>query len=532
LERTFLITSGAYVGPEFASEFGHIPPAFLPVGNRRLYEHQADWATGFVGRRLISLPANFQIPHLDLERLERLGFEIIAVPAGLTLAQSVLHVLGAAAITSGGLSILHGDTLIGGVPLDADDIISEGVTTSYHSWAEYERAENGDLRFFDGLPSGAGMRNVLSGYFSFSDAERYIAALERAPLGFIGALNDYGAAIPLTIVSAAQWLDFGHMELYHQSIAQMPTMRAFNRLDISRATVTKSSRDIFQMDAEANWYENVPEPLRIYLPKYLGRGAFRGGYQTEYLYLSTLADLYVFGRLPGYVWRHIFQSCAEFMSLCAEYRPAGGEVAASGAIYLGKTHERLLAYAEQSGTDLGTPWRYGGRTLPGLLAIAEESAAKIPAPAESDLAIVHGDFCFSNIFYDFRAGAIRCVDPRGHTDGARPCIYGDTRYDTAKLYHSVAGGYDFIVAGRYRLQDDGGNTLSIDIPELEGNRHVIDAFLETPFGGRLPQDAASNAIAVLLYLSMLPLHGDDAARQRALLANALRLYGAAGEPGR
>lgn len=529
MERTFLITSGAYVGPEFTSEFGHIPPAFLPVGNRRLYEHQADWAADFVGRRLISLPADFDIPPIDLERLEQLGFAMIAVPAGLTLAQSVLHVLVAAAITAGGLCILHGDTLIGGVPLDAEDVISEGVTTSYHSWAEYERTDTGNLHFFDGLPSGAGERNVLSGYFSFSDARRYIAALDGAASGFIGALNDYGAEIPLTIVSGSQWLDFGHMELYHQSVAQMPTMRAFNRLDISRATVTKSSRDAFQMDAEANWFETVPPPLRIYLPKYLGRTAI-AGYQTEYLYLSTLADLYVFGRLPGYVWRHIFQSCAAFMELCAEYRPGVGDVAASGEIYLGKTRERLRAYAEQTGTDLVASWRYGERTLPGLLAIAEDSAAKIPAPSANDLAIVHGDFCFSNIFYDFRASAIRCVDPRGHMDGARPSIYGDARYDTAKLYHSVAGGYDFIVAGRYRLQDDGAHSLQIDIPELAGNRHVIDAFMETSFGGQQPEDAESNAIAVLLYLSMLALHGDDPARQRALLANALRLHGAAGEP--
>ncbi len=523
LERTFLITSGAYVGPEFTSEFGHIPPAFLPVGNRRLYEHQADWAQDFAGRRLISLPADFEIPHLDRERLVQLRFEIIAVPAGLSLAQSVLHVLREAAITAGGLSILHGDTLIGGVTMDADDIISEDVTTSYHSWAEYERADNGDLRFFDGLPSGADERNVLSGYFSFSDAGRYIAALETSEYGFIGALNDYGAEIPLTIQSGTQWLDFGHMESYHQSVAQMPTMRAFNRLDISRATVTKSSEDAFQMDAEANWFETVPPPLRIYLPKYLGHTA-DAGYQTEYLYLSTLADLYVFGRLPGYVWRHIFQSCAEFMSLCAKFRADGGEASASGEIYLGKTLERLQTFAGQTGTDLNAPWRYGDRTLPGLLTIAEESAAKIPAPPESDLAIVHGDFCFSNIFYDFRAGAIRCVDPRGHMDGARPSIYGDARYDTAKLYHSVVGGYDFIVAGRYRLQDDGAHSLRIDIPELAGNAPVIDAFLETSFGGQPPEGAAANSIAVLLYLSMLALHGDDPGRQRALLANALRLY--------
>jgi len=59
---------------------------------------------------------------------------------------------------------------------------------------------------------------------------------------------------------------------------------------------------------------------------------------------------------------------------------------------------------------------------------------------------------------------------------------------------------------------------------------VIDAFLDTSFGGQRPEGAASNEIAVLLYLSMLALHGDNGLRQRALLANALRLYGAGREP--
>ena len=34
------ITSGEYVESELFAEFGRIPPAFLPVGNKRLYTHQ------------------------------------------------------------------------------------------------------------------------------------------------------------------------------------------------------------------------------------------------------------------------------------------------------------------------------------------------------------------------------------------------------------------------------------------------------------------------------------------------------------
>ena len=36
----FLILSGAYITQELSSEFGSIPPSFLPLGNRRLFQQQ------------------------------------------------------------------------------------------------------------------------------------------------------------------------------------------------------------------------------------------------------------------------------------------------------------------------------------------------------------------------------------------------------------------------------------------------------------------------------------------------------------
>ena len=52
-------------------------------------------------------------------------------------------------------------------------------------------------------------------------------------------------------------------------------------------------------------------------------------------------------------------------------------------------------------------------------------------------------------------------------------------------------------------------------------RRVFEA---TPLVGRTPAEMAAPAIVVLLFLSMLPLHDDRPERQRAFLANALRLF--------
>lgn len=54
----YLITSAAMVASELQSEFGPLPPCFLPVGNKRLFHHQL--ALIPAGERtIITLPEGF-----------------------------------------------------------------------------------------------------------------------------------------------------------------------------------------------------------------------------------------------------------------------------------------------------------------------------------------------------------------------------------------------------------------------------------------------------------------------------------------
>lgn len=64
---------------------------------------------------------------------------------------------------------------------------------------------------------------------------------------------------------------------------------------------------------------------------------------------------------------------------------------------------------------------------------------------------IHGDFCFSNIAYDFKANLPKIFDPRGADFTGFITPFGDARYDYAKLMHSVLGLYDFIIANFARL---------------------------------------------------------------------------------
>ena len=71
--------------------------------------------------------------------------------------------------------------------------------------------------------------------------------------------------------------------------------------------------------------------------------------------------------------------------------------------------------------------------------------------------LIHGDCTFSNILVR-DSGQPVFLDPRGYF--GRTSLYGDPRYDWAKLYYSVAGNYDSFNMGRFRLEIGGKNGTS------------------------------------------------------------------------
>lgn len=131
---------------------------------------------------------------------------------------------------------------------------------------------------------------------------------------------------------------------------------------------------------------------------------------------------------------------------------------------------------------------------------------------------IHGDFCFSNIMYDFRSSRIKVFDPRGFDFNENITPYGDANYDFAKLIHSIFGLYDFIIAGFFEC-DITKDQIEFLIDKNENLSSIQKEFLQI-----FDIDENIKALNIHLFLSMLPLHNDSKIKQIALLANAYRLY--------
>ena len=187
-----------------------------------------------------------------------------------------------------------------------------------------------------------------------------------------------------------------------------------------------------------------------------------------------------------------------------------------------KTPARLEAYLREAGLDASSDTTLNGTRLPSLSHVLEhclESAGRLPVVP----GILHGDLCFSNILYDTRADRIKIIDPRGLNYLEELSLVGDLRYDLAKLSHSVLGLYDFIIGDAFEVDNGHGLDFQFNIHADDNIRQIQKTFEALPLVGDLTaRDVAP--ITIMLFLSMLPLHRDTPRRQRAMLANALRLF--------
>jgi hypothetical protein len=139
-----------------------------------------------------------------------------------------------------------------------------------------------------------------------------------------------------------------------------------------------------------------------------------------------------------------------------------------------------------------------------------------------DICVMHGDFCFGNILCDIPSGIVRLIDPRGSFGVGSEGIYGDRKYDLAKLYHSAVSGYDYFANDMFSLEILEENRVQYTLSWRENRDAVSRIAIETirDLNASLDEIALINS---LLFLSMVPLHRESPARQVALYAHGLQM---------
>ena len=508
----YLITSGAYVNQGLEAEFGKIPPTFLPLQNKRLFHHQV--------RRIpkgtsifMSLPESFVINDKDEEDLVFYNVNIIRTPDNISLGQSLVYSLNTIGKYEDEVKILHGDTLFSNIDLPNDIFLVSKASDNY-KWAWSENQDNSNT--------------VFAGFFSFSNQQQLIYSLTLNNYSFIEGIKSYAGKIDVKYITTDDWFDFGHINTYYTSKSRLTSEREFNSLKIDNQIVKKESKKINKIQAEVNWYKTIPNSLKIYTPQVYNNETENNTayYEIEYLYKSTLSELYVFGKNELFVWERIIDACREFIEKSFEQKPNKSDfnLTTINKLYSKKTFDRLEEFQVKTGFQIDRKIIINGLIYPSLIEVAKLCSSRIEPARSSNISVIHGDFCFSNILYDFRAKNIKVIDPRGLDYNKRFTIYGDIRYDIAKLAHSIFGCYDLIKSDYFNIEQLGPYNFNFQLCINDNILSIREYFLTLGFFGKSLDELNALHIVVQLFLSMLPLHSDNKKHQMAFLLNALTLY--------
>ena len=520
-EVNTLITSAAYVGEEMQAEFGRIPPAFLPIGSAYLAQHQLRYLRDR-HRKFISLPIDFELSEPQLRLLGTEEAHVIRVNSERSLGMSVFQAI--LEISPGSpLEILHGDTLVISPPSPSADAVSVDAVTEQYKWGLVSTSQGRVIGVHDAAASDNLTEDsqMLSGYFFFEDTWEFLRCLMRQDFSFVRAINDYAQLRAVHVFRGLETLDCGHLKTLYASRRQLAATRHFNSLGIDNYFVRKRSSDHRKIAAEANWLRSIPSELQPFSARLIedDSRSSPGEYCTLYSTYPTVAELYL-AQSSRMVWRRVLDSCIEFLTRAYRHRAPGKESPFKWLV-IDKLHERLREYPGFL-PSLREPLRINGQSVGTLESIVNHLEAVISAAPELPSCVMHGDFCFSNMLFDLRTDCIVLIDPRGLI-GDEVTIYGDIRYDIAKLGHSVLGRYDQIMTEGLRAGGSGAD-LTLEIPGDRRRDSLEEMFLAAQVAD-LDFDAVEvKAALVSLFFSMIPLHAEDPARQTALFANGLRLF--------
>jgi len=408
-------------------------------------------------------------------------------------------------------------------------------------WCYVEMDENLYIKKYIDKPNSRSLPdNALIGVYYIKDKVRFFSCLKSVVENKIkiggfnqisSALKEYGD-VKGHEFDENKWLDCGSITGIHRSKRMLISSRSFNTITVDEdiGILTKKCKNSSAFHQEFSWYVSLPNELIGLVPRVIdfkpcSSERKEAELSLEYYGYNTLEETWIYHNVSLDVWisifKHLFSILKKFRSFTADLSKED-----YNSIYLVKTKDRIEKLREQQ-SDIN--WRIlfsysrlfiNGTQLQGFSQLEPSIYQRIENlynPEHST--VIHGDFHFANILYDINSRLIKLIDPRGNFGSSG--IYGDCKYDFAKLRHSINGDYNYIVNDLFCVSRNENN---FDL-KIENNNIKTD--LLKWFDNKVSSEEFSiediKFIEGLLFISMLPLHSDNKSRQLAIFARSMEL---------
>lgn len=541
--KALLIPSALLVPSDMRNKFGELPTALFPLGNKTMIERLYDKYKDIVDVIYIVVKRK-QLLINDYINSKKLPIGIIELDELKDLGYTIQY---------GMEFILDKEPLIDYIYVNfADLLLDENVPINNHNFFYYAsgmstdewtyfKDNNGTITdILDKCPLSenyhiSDFSGIFVGLFGFAKPHYFLELLKQYSNvhsemdTFYQAIFTYSQEYPFTILHSQNWFDVGHSDNYSKATTSVAA-RSFNSIEIDeqRGILKKRSENKEKLVNEIRWYLRIPNKLQYLLPRVYDYSLdLTDPYVSmEYYGYHTLHESLVFGDLPLVKWQAIFQKLLFAINDMGQFTVTGERNQFETAlrdIYLQKTFDRLdmmrnesdfHSFFENTITINGTEYRSLNEYIKMLPQLIEKLVVDTFI---GQFNIIHGDLCFANILIEDTYDFIRVIDPRGKFGTFD--IYGDARYELAKLMHTLEGKYDFIIEDMFDI-DVIGNTIEYHVHKQIDN--ITNVFLDV-FRESIDNIQVVRLIEATLFLSMIPLHSDYKQRQFAMLATGVML---------
>lgn len=536
-----VVVPSAILVPESMRAVGDLPAVVYPLSEGTLFD--ALWVQYQDASEIVIVAGQGSKEiRKRIDFANRPTVRIVEMPEVGDLCSTVRF--GLEALSDKGLPVIvnFSDTIAHGSILENEDAFYCSRERLSDEWTFFEQGDDGLSVTFDrdeAASAEVGYADAFVGVFRFDEPGAMLLAIDETrnavecgPSWFYRALERYGGARTLCPIEPDDWFDIGHPSGYVSAQLQVKA-REFNHISIdrNRAILRKASDDVDKFLGEVRWYLKLPAGVSYAAPRIFNYSlAYDDPWvEMEYYPYHTLHSLWLNGRLDRAQWATIFERIAFVLGDFARYRLHEDPAKVSAALremYIDKTVQRLErlrcqdAFAPLFDSDVTV----NGKCYPSLTRVKELLSEVLPGilcSGDAEICLVHGDLCFANVMVDESLSFVKLVDPRGKFGPFD--IYGDQRYELAKLAHSVDGFYDLIIKEQFELvynrdaRDIEFAVARPDGPDLYG---VMCECLASLIGDRLRE---VELIEATLFLSMVPLHGESERQQLAMLGTGLEL---------
>jgi len=537
-----IIPSATIISSEMQVFLGSIPNVMLPLNQKpilhKLYNQYKRFDKIFI---LVKESKEIIEQYLEIKDFDKIELIEIAKlkDLGHTIKSGISKILNKYRNIDRTV-INFGDTFVENFELiKKKDVISYNKTANKIRWTNFKYKGGTFLEIVDKYKETNLDEEYCAfvGLFSLSDIKLFYKIISKTTEiknskidSFYSALLNYNSKKEFEFSETEKWIDLGHPDKYIASKHEVKE-RYFNSITIdrNRGILTKRSENKIKFHNEILWYLKLPNDVKYVTPRIL---EYSDEYEDmfikmEYYGYNTLNEIFVYGDLSIGEWKQIFNSLLQVFEDMNKYTLALPQKRAKNNIYemyIKKTKSRLSLIKEtkQFASFFTKPITVNNKAYKPLDVIINEMERVLIENKIFDIknfSIIHGDLCFSNILYDTNSKLVRYIDPRGEFGDLD--IYGDIRYDIAKLSHSINGLYDFIINDLFYV-DVKNNTINYKIIHREKHLKINELF--TSYLQKLNINIDQiQILEAILFLSMIPLHKDTPNRQYVMLATGLQL---------